>query len=67
VPVGDAAAFAAAIEWALAHPVPADQLADAVQDYGVERALDAHLRAFARLARPDGWRWSGTAQNGLMR
>jgi hypothetical protein len=47
--------------------VPADQLADAVQDYGVERALDAHLRAFARLARPDGWRWSGTAQNGLMR
>lgn len=67
VPVGDAAAFAAAIEWALAHPVPADRLADAVQDYGVERALDAHLRAFARLARPDGWRWSGTAQNGLMR
>lgn len=67
VRVGDAAAFAQAIEWALANPVPADQLAHAVHDYGVERALDAHLRVFARLVRSGGVRWSGVTQNGLMR
>lgn len=67
VPVGDAAAFAGAILWALAHPAPAGQLGDAVQGYRVAPALDAHLRAFARLVRSDGLRWTGAAQNGLMR
>ena len=49
VPVGDAEAFAQAIMWALAHPASPDQLAAAVHDHGVDRALDAHVRAFAGL------------------
>ena len=49
VPVGDVEAFAQAIQWALAHPAAPDQLAAAVHDHGVERALDVHVRAFAEL------------------
>ncbi|WP_242130261.1 glycosyltransferase [Sphingobium sp. Sx8-8] len=67
VPVGDAAAFAAAILWALAHPSPVDRLAGAVHDHCAERALDAHVRAFAHLVGSDGVRWSGAMQNGLLR
>ncbi|WP_313809364.1 glycosyltransferase [Sphingobium sp.] len=67
VAVGDAAAFARAIEWALAHPATPQCLGDAVQSYRVGPALDAHLRAFARLVRDDGLRWSGAAQNSLLR
>lgn len=67
VPAGDVEAFARAILWALTHPAPPEQLAGAVHDYGVERALDAHIRAFARLVRSDGMRWSETAQNGATR
>ncbi|WP_176596641.1 MULTISPECIES: glycosyltransferase [Sphingobium] len=67
VPVGDVDAFAAAILWALAHPVPPDRLGQAVREHCVESALDAHLRAFARLVRSDGVRWSEVAQNSLTR
>ena len=67
VPVGDVAAFAQAMEWALAHPAQPRQLGEAVQGYRIEPALDAHLRAFARLVRGDGLRWSGAAQNSLLR
>ena len=67
VPVGDVAAFAQAMEWALAHPAQPRQLGEAVPGYRIEPALDAHLRAFARLVRGDGLRWSGAAQNSLLR
>lgn len=50
VPVGDAAAFARAVERTVAHPVAIDRLIDAVRDHGVERALDGYLRAFEILA-----------------
>lgn len=50
VPVGDAAAFARAIERTVAHPVAIDRLINAVRDHGVERALDGYLRAFEILA-----------------
>lgn len=50
VPVGDAAAFARAIERSLAHPASCDRLADAVRDHGVGRALDQYLRTFVALA-----------------
>ncbi|HUD94133.1 glycosyltransferase, partial [Sphingobium sp.] len=51
VPVGDAAAFARAIERALARPATPALLRDAVRDHGVTSALDAYLRAFASVAR----------------
>lgn len=50
VPVGDAAAFARAIERSLARPASATLLAAAVRDHGVDRALDRYARAFASLA-----------------
>lgn len=50
VAVGDAAAFARAIERALAHPAPPAMMAAAVRDHGVQRALDCYLRAFEGLA-----------------
>lgn len=49
VPVGDAAAFARAIERTIAHPVATDRLIAAVRDHGMERALDRYLRAFEAL------------------
>ncbi|KKW91327.1 glycosyltransferase [Sphingobium chungbukense] len=67
VPVGDAAAFADAILWALAHPVSPARLGEAVREHGAERALDAYLRAFARLVPPNGPQWNGITQNGLTR
>ncbi|MDO7833920.1 glycosyltransferase [Sphingobium sp. HBC34] len=48
-PVGDIAAFAGAIERTLARPAEAAQLAAAVRDHGVDRALDRYLRAFESL------------------
>jgi glycosyltransferase involved in cell wall biosynthesis len=54
VPVGDAAAFARAIERALARPATSARLTSAVCAHGVTPALDAYLGAFASLARqPD--------------
>ena len=49
VPVGDAAAFARAIERALAHPASPAVLAAATRDHGVQRAFDRYLRAFEGL------------------
>ena len=49
VRVGDAAAFARAIERTLAHPAPPAMLAAATRDHGVQRALDRYLRAFEGL------------------
>ncbi|MEC3910646.1 glycosyltransferase [Sphingobium sp. CR2-8] len=49
-PVGDAAAFARAIERTMMRPAPRDLLAAATRDHGVDRALDRYLRAFERLA-----------------
>ncbi|SEI77898.1 Glycosyltransferase involved in cell wall bisynthesis [Sphingobium sp. AP50] len=49
-PVGDAAAFARAIERALTHPSCPVRAAAAVDDHGVDRALDRYLRAFESLA-----------------
>jgi glycosyltransferase involved in cell wall biosynthesis len=49
VPVGDAAAFARAIDRAMSHPAPPAQMAAAIRDHGVERALDRYLRAFESL------------------
>lgn len=46
VRVGDAAAFAHAIERALARPAPPALLAAATRDHGVQCALDRYLRAF---------------------
>lgn len=51
VPVGDAAAFARAIERALARPAAPAQLSCAVRAHGLAPALDAYLRAFASIAR----------------
>ncbi|QGP78883.1 glycosyltransferase [Sphingobium sp. CAP-1] len=48
-PVGDAAAFARAIEQTLARPASPARLAAAVRDHGVDRALDRYLRAFEAL------------------
>ncbi|AMK23973.1 MULTISPECIES: glycosyltransferase [unclassified Sphingobium] len=67
VPVGDADAFAEAILWALEHPVSPARLGEAVREHCVESALDAYLRAFARLVRTDGVQWNGIAQNSLTR
>ncbi|WP_452654710.1 glycosyltransferase [Sphingomonas bisphenolicum] len=50
VRVGDAAAFAQAIERALAHSASPALLAAATRDHGVQRALDRYLRAFEGLA-----------------
>lgn len=52
VPVGDTAAFARAIEWALANPAPPEQLARAVRDHGLDRALDTYMRALTGLVAP---------------
>ncbi|BBD98306.1 glycosyltransferase [Sphingobium amiense] len=49
VPVGDAAAFARAVERTMAHPVAPERLTAAVRDHGVERALDHYLHAFRTL------------------
>lgn len=49
VPVGDAAAFARAVERTMAHPVATERLTAAVRDHGVERALDHYLNAFRAL------------------
>jgi glycosyltransferase involved in cell wall biosynthesis len=48
-PVGDAPAFARAIERAMSHPASAELLAAATRDHGVDRALDRYLRAFEGL------------------
>jgi glycosyltransferase involved in cell wall biosynthesis len=48
-PVGDASAFARAIERAMSHPASAELLAAATRDHGVDRALDRYLRAFEGL------------------
>lgn len=49
-PVGDAAAFARAIERSMMRPAPAVMRAAATRDHGVDRALDRYLRAFEGLA-----------------
>lgn len=49
-PVGDATAFACAIERAITCPAPRALLAAATSDYKVDRALDQYLRAFEGLA-----------------
>ncbi|MGE4431361.1 MAG: glycosyltransferase [Sphingobium sp.] len=50
VPVGDAPAFAAAIERTMATPADPDRAREAVSPYAVDAALAAHCRMFARLA-----------------
>ncbi|PZU67545.1 MULTISPECIES: glycosyltransferase [Sphingobium] len=45
VPVGHVDGFARAIEWALGHPAPPEQLAQAVREHGLDRALDTYMRA----------------------
>ncbi len=52
VPVGDAAVFARAIEWAMAHPASPDRLADAVRPHRSEHALDQYLLACEQLVWP---------------
>lgn len=49
-PVGDAGAFARAIERSMTRPAPAAMRAAAIRDHGVDRALDRYLRAFEGLA-----------------
>ncbi|MEC3950079.1 glycosyltransferase [Sphingobium sp. HWE2-09] len=49
VPVGDAGAFARAIDRAMSHPASPAQMAAAIRDHSVERALDRYLRAFESL------------------
>jgi glycosyltransferase involved in cell wall biosynthesis len=49
VRVGDAEAFARAIDRTLAHPAPPALMAAATRDHGVQRALDRYLRAFEGL------------------
>lgn len=48
-PVGDVAAFVRAIGRSLARPASPVQMAAAVRDHGVDRALDRYLRAFESL------------------
>lgn len=50
VPVGDEAAFARAIEWALAHPASPEQLAAATSPYRLSHALDEYFRACQSLS-----------------
>jgi glycosyltransferase involved in cell wall biosynthesis len=49
VPVGNAVAFARAIERSMECPAPVRLLAAAVSDHGLDRALDRYLRAFESL------------------
>ena len=49
VPVGDVAAFAAAIDWTLSRQADADRAREAVRAYAVDEALAAHHRMFAQL------------------
>jgi len=49
-PVGDAAAFARAINRAMAQPASPALMAAAIRDHGVDRALAHYLRAFEGLA-----------------
>ncbi|EZP70754.1 Glycosyl transferase family 1 [Sphingomonas paucimobilis] len=50
VPVGDAAAFAEAVEWTLSRPADPERSRRAVRPYAVDDALAAHHRMFAELA-----------------
>ncbi|EQA98976.1 glycosyltransferase involved in cell wall biosynthesis [Sphingobium wenxiniae] len=60
VPVGDDAAFARAVEWALGHPAPLPQLASATAPYRLADALDGYAGACRSLAgnRPHRFRES---------
>ena len=49
-PVGDAGAFARAIDRSMTRPAPAAMRAVAIRDHSVDRALDRYLRAFEGLA-----------------
>ena len=49
VPVGDVAAFAAAIDWTLSRPADTDRARQAVRAYAVDEALAAHHRMFAQV------------------
>jgi glycosyltransferase involved in cell wall biosynthesis len=49
VPVGDAAAFAAAVEWTLDRTPDPARACEAVRRYGVEEALSEYQQLFARL------------------
>jgi glycosyltransferase involved in cell wall biosynthesis len=51
VPVGDAAAFADAIDWTLSRPADPDRAREAVRTYGVEAALHQYQALFADMLR----------------
>ena len=51
VPVGDAAAFARAIDWTLSRPADPDRAREAVRTYGVEAALSQYQTLFAEMLR----------------
>lgn len=51
VPVGDAAAFANAVDWTLSRPADPDRAREAVRTYGVEAALHQYQALFADMLR----------------
>ena len=49
VPVGDAAAFAEAIDWTLLRPANSDRARESVRTYGVDAALSQYQALFAEM------------------